>query len=108
MAGRGACAAVRRKRPLIGFLGGASFEQCAALRSVLGSKGCASLGTLPVSQSISNLRFAEGDYQRLPELARELAKLKPDLILAAVTRGAAAAHRGGSSHSGRMPIALGN
>ena len=80
-----------RKRPLIGFLGGASFESA---RPTVGAwlEGMRELGYV-AGQSIDiEYRFAEGDYHRLPELARELAQLKPDLILAAVTRGAAAAH----------------
>ena len=75
-----------RKRPLIGFLGGASFESA---RPTVGAwlEGMRELGYV-AGQSIDiEYRFAEGDYHRLPELARELAQLKPDLILAAVTKG---------------------
>jgi putative ABC transport system substrate-binding protein len=82
---------IGRKRPLIGFLGGASFETA---RPTIDAwlEGMRELGYV-AGQSIDiEYRFAEGDYRRLPELARQLAELKPDVILAAVTRSAAAAH----------------
>ena len=81
---------VGRTRPLIGFLGGASFQSARPTidpwLEAMRNSGYVEGHSVDIAH-----RFAEGDLARLPELARELAQLKPDLIFAAVTPAAVAA-----------------
>jgi putative tryptophan/tyrosine transport system substrate-binding protein len=74
------------KRPLIGFLGISS--KAAGARSNSGFPlGMRELGYVEGRDYGFEDRYADGDASRLPLLAEELVKLKPDVILAATTAG---------------------
>jgi putative ABC transport system substrate-binding protein len=78
------------KRPLIGFLGASS--KAAGERYYGGFPlGMRELGYLEGRDYGVEGRYADGDVSRLPLLAEELVRLKPDVILAATTPGALAA-----------------
>jgi putative tryptophan/tyrosine transport system substrate-binding protein len=78
------------KRPLIGFLGAAS--KAKALRYYDGfALGMRELGYLEGRDYGFLDRYADGDASRLPSLAEELVRLKPDVIVATTTPGAVAA-----------------
>lgn len=49
-------------------------------------------------------RYAEGNFEKLPALAAELVRLKPDVIVASTTSGALAAKRATT----RIPIVMTN
>jgi putative ABC transport system substrate-binding protein len=78
------------KRPLIGFLGASSK---AAGEHYYGGfpLGMRELGYLEGRDYGVEGRYADGDASRLPLLAEELVRLKPDVIVAATTPGALAA-----------------
>ena len=82
--------------PRIGFLSPttleANKERIAALRAGLLEHGWAEGRNLAIE-----FRFAEGRFERLPELARELARLDLKLIIAINTPGAKAAMTSGGS-----------
>lgn len=63
-------------------------------------KGLRSLGYREGKNAVIEWRSAEGDYDRLPALAAELAKLKLDVIVTDVTLAARAAHQA----SAKTPI----
>ena len=78
------------KRPLIGFLGAAS--KAKATRYYDGfALGMRELGYLEGRDYGFLDRYADGDASRLPSLAEELVRLKPDVIVATTTPGAVAA-----------------
>src|SRR5215831_14254025 len=78
------------KRPLIGFLGGGS--KTAGARYYSGfALGMRELGYLDGRDYGFEDRYADGDASRLPSLAEELVRLKPDVIVATTTPGAVAA-----------------
>jgi putative tryptophan/tyrosine transport system substrate-binding protein len=78
------------KRPLIGFLGAAS--KAKAVRYYDGfALGMRELGYLEGRDYGFLDRYADGDASRLPSLAEELVRLKPDVIVATTTPGAVAA-----------------
>src|SRR5262249_35366766 len=78
------------KRPLIGFL--AASSKAAGERFYSGFPlGMRELGYLEGRDYGVEGRYADGDVSRLPLLAEELVRLKPDVILAATTPGALAA-----------------
>jgi putative ABC transport system substrate-binding protein len=78
------------KRPLIGFLGASS--KAAGERYYGGFPlGMRELGYLEGRDYGVEGRYADGDASRLPLLAEELVRLKPDVIVAATTPGALAA-----------------
>lgn len=60
------------------------------------------LGYVEDSNLIVDRRYAEGDYDRLPQLADELVALKPDVIMAIATPAIAAAQRATSN----IPIVM--
>jgi putative ABC transport system substrate-binding protein len=77
------------KRPLIGFLGAAS--KAKAIRYYDGfALGMRELGYLEGRDYGFLDRYADGDASRLPSLAEELVRLKPDVIVATTTPGAVA------------------
>ena len=79
-----------RRRPLIGYLGGASFE---GARPTIEPwlEGMRALGHVPEQTVDITYLFADGDYRRLPQLAKDLAFLQPNVILAATALTAIAA-----------------
>src|SRR5215470_4895587 len=80
----------RPKRPLIGFLGATS--KAAGTRYYSGfSLGMRDLGYLEGRDYGLEERYADGDVSRLPLLAEELVRLKPDVIVAGATSGTMAA-----------------
>jgi putative ABC transport system substrate-binding protein len=77
-----------KKIPRIGYLGAASLSAVAA-RTEAFRQGLRELGYVEGKNIVIEYRWAEG--KRLPELASELARLKPDLIFAFSTAGVQAA-----------------
>jgi putative tryptophan/tyrosine transport system substrate-binding protein len=78
------------KRPVIGFLGAASKAKAARYYDGL-ALGMRELGYLEGRDYGFEGRYADGDASRLPLLAEELVRLKPDVIVATTTPGAVAA-----------------
>ena len=84
------------KRPLIGFL--AASSRAAGERFYSGFPlGMRELGYLEGRDYGVEDRYADGDASRLPLLAEELVRLKPDVILAGSTPGALAAKQATAS-----------
>src|SRR5262249_8323897 len=84
------------KRPLICFLGASS--KAAGARYYGGfSLGMRELGYLEGRDYGFEERYADGDASRLPLLAEELVRLKPDVIVAATTPGTLAAKQATAS-----------
>ena len=84
------------KRPLIGLLAGSS--KAAGARYYSGFPlGMRELGYLEGRDYGFEDRYADGDGSRLPMLAEELVRLKPDVIVAATTPGSLAAKRAAAS-----------
>ena len=65
-------------------------------------KGCASSGGFEGQNIVIDYRFAEYKYDRLPDLAAELVRLKVDIIVAPATPAAAAA----KNATGTIPIVM--
>jgi len=86
----------RPKRPLIGFLGASSKAAGARYYSSF-PLGMRELGHSEGRDYGLEERYADGDVSRLPLLAEELVRLKPDAILVATTPGALAAKQATSS-----------
>jgi putative ABC transport system substrate-binding protein len=61
------------------------------------------LGYVEGENLVVDLRYAEGDYSRLPQLVHELIELKPDALLAIATPAIAAAQRATTT----IPIIMG-
>jgi putative tryptophan/tyrosine transport system substrate-binding protein len=77
------------KRPLIGFLGAGS--KAASARYYSGFPlGMQDFGYVEGRDYGVENRYADGDASRLPLLAEELVRLKPDVIVASTTNGALA------------------
>ena len=76
------------KTPRVGYLGTRTLADFAveAFRQALHE-----LGWVEGQNIVVEWRFAEGKLERLPELAAELVRLKPDVIVAQATPGATAA-----------------
>src|SRR4051794_35243158 len=92
-----------RSRPLVGFLGGASFESARpTIEPWL--EGMRALGHVPERTVDIAYRFAEGDYRRLPQLAKDLALLQPNAILAATAFTAVAAAEASPSNPIVCPL----
>src|SRR5262245_1861513 len=84
------------KRPLIGFLGASS--KAAGARYYSGfSLGMRDFGYVEGRDYGIEDRYADGDGSRLPLLAEELVRLKPDVILVATTPGVLAAKQATAS-----------
>src|SRR5262249_51624913 len=84
------------KRPLIGFLVSASKSVGARYYSGF-PLGMRDLGYLEGRDYLFEDRYADGDVSRLPLLAEELVRLKPDVIVAATTLGILAAKQATAS-----------
>jgi putative ABC transport system substrate-binding protein len=78
------------KIPRIGFLGAASASGYAPQLEAF-RRGLRDLGYVEGKNIILEYRWAEGTYDRLPVLAAELVRLKPDLVLTHGTAGTRAA-----------------
>jgi putative ABC transport system substrate-binding protein len=74
----------------IGFLGAASASGFAGLVEAMRA-GLRDLGYVEGKNIVIEFRWAEGNYERLPELAAELVRLKVDVIMTAGTPGVLAA-----------------
>jgi putative ABC transport system substrate-binding protein len=85
----------------IGFLGGASASGYAPLVEAL-RQGLRDHGYVEGQNLAIEYRWAEGQYQRLPSLASELARLKVDVIITQGTPAALAAQRA----TGTIPIVM--
>src|SRR5436190_1742355 len=84
------------KVPRIGFLGLASPSTFAARFEGL-RQGLRDFGYVEDNTIAIEYRWAEGHYERLPELARELVRSKVDLILTHATPGGLAAKQATST-----------
>jgi putative tryptophan/tyrosine transport system substrate-binding protein len=69
--------------PVVGFLVGASYKGPAESLWAAFREGLASQGYLEGQNLKIELREAEGHYERLPDLAADLVKLQPDVLVAA-------------------------
>src|SRR5262249_26664574 len=80
--------------PKVGYLsiGSASDPRRAALLGAF-QQGLRDLGYVEGKSILVEVRFDEGNYDRLPDLAAELARLKVDIILAYATPAARAAQK---------------
>jgi putative ABC transport system substrate-binding protein len=87
----------------IGFLSGSS---AAMSKSAVEEfwRGLRELGYVEGENMIIEYRWAEGQQSRLPQLAADLARISPDLILAATSQSALAAHNAAPS----IPIVMVN
>ena len=65
-------------------------------------QGLRELGWVEGKNIVIDFRFADGRFDRLPELAAELVRLKPDIIVAQPTPAALAAKKG----TGSIPIVM--
>jgi putative tryptophan/tyrosine transport system substrate-binding protein len=90
-------AEISHKRPLIGFLspGAEKFTMVHTAPSFL--QGMRDLGYVERRDFDIVYRFSEGYQDRLPTLAEELVRLKPNVILASAVVAAAAARKATSS-----------
>src|SRR3954463_94990 len=78
----GLALAQQRALPVIGFLSSRSPSESEAVIAAF-RQGLAEAGHI-VGQNVTiEYRWAEGDYQRLPELAAELVRMRVAVILAA-------------------------
>jgi putative tryptophan/tyrosine transport system substrate-binding protein len=84
------------KRPLIGFLGATSKAKGAQYYSGF-PIGMRELGYLEGRDYGFEDRYADGDVSRMPSLAEELVRLKPDVIVTSATAGALAAKQASTS-----------
>ena len=65
-------------------------------------RGMRELGYVEGKNLVIEWRFADGNYQRLPTLAEELVKVKPDVIVSHTTPGTRALQRA----TGTIPIVM--
>ena len=82
---RAARAQAPGRRPLIAYLAGASSASAFASTAPSLLKGLRDLGYVGGRDFDITYRFADGHMERLPELADEVVRLKPDIILAPTT-----------------------
>jgi len=88
----GATAQQPAKVPRVGYLGSSSPAVDADLIGAF-RQGLRDLGYIEGQNLVIEYRWAEGRYERLPEFAAELVRLKVDVLLTAGTPGALAAKR---------------
>ena len=94
-----------RKVPLIGFLSGSSpVGANAKVPMEEFRRGLREVGLIEGQNVIVEHRWAEGQQSRLPALASDLVQLSPDVIVAATSPSAVAAHRATAS----IPIVMVN
>jgi len=91
--------------PRIGFLG-ASTPEAWAPRVGAFRAGLRELGYVEGNTITIEYRFAQGHYDRLPELAAELVRLKVDVIVTHSAPGALAAKK--ATESSRIPVVMTN
>jgi putative ABC transport system substrate-binding protein len=91
------------KVPRLGFLGSSSADRNQA-RLVAFRDALRELGYVDGQSIIIEYRYAGGEFERLPDLARELLRLQPTVLLA---EGAPAAHAAKNATS-TVPIIMGN
>ena len=97
------CDGAREVRvPLIAVLSPQKSTEPASLQREPFERGLRELGWVPGKTVMVGYRYAEGDNARLAELADELVKLKPDVIVARTTRGIREAKRATSD----IPIVM--
>jgi ABC-type uncharacterized transport system substrate-binding protein len=95
-------AQVQRKISRIGFLGSTSAAELAAQVEALRA-GLSDFGYVERKNFVMEFRWAEGQYERLPELAAELVRAKVDIIVTHGIPGALAA-KGATT---AIPIVMG-
>jgi len=94
-----------RKVPLIGFLSGSSpIGTNAEAPMEQFRRGLREVGLVEGQNVTVEYRWAEGQQSRLPALASDLVQLSPDVIVAATSPSAVAAHRATAS----IPIVMVN
>ncbi|KRT71644.1 MAG: hypothetical protein XU13_C0041G0021 [Candidatus Rokubacteria bacterium CSP1-6] len=86
----GAAAQQPGKVPRIGYFSAGSPSSAPHLLEAF-RKGLRELGWVEGQNIVIDYRFAEGRFDRLPDLAAELVRLKVDIIVAVATQGVAAA-----------------
>jgi putative ABC transport system substrate-binding protein len=86
-----------KKVPRIGFLGGASASFYAARTNAF-RQGLNELGYTEGKNIDIEYRYAEGKFDRLPDLAAELVGLKLDVIVAAPTPSVLAAKKASATN----------
>ena len=89
-------------RPLVGVLSPLSAEMAARNIEAL-HQGLNALGYVEGRNIAIEFRYAEGNLERLPVLASELAALKPAVIVAGSAQGALAARNATRTISGPKP-----
>jgi putative ABC transport system substrate-binding protein len=92
-----------KKVPRIGFLASSTAER-AKSRLAAFQQELRELGYVEGKNTIVEYRYAEGKFERLPELAAELVRLKVDILIA---EGAPAAHAAKNATT-VIPIVMGN
>jgi putative ABC transport system substrate-binding protein len=90
------------KVPRIGFLGGRTPSDTSPLLDAF-RQGLRELGWVEGQNIVIDYRYAEGRFDRLPELAAELVRLKVDIIVAAGGTPTAAAAK---NATGTIPIVM--
>lgn len=91
--------------PRIGFLGGSTPEAWAPRLDAFRA-GLRDLGYVEGKNIVVEYRFAQGQYDRLPELAAELVRLKVDVIVTHSAPGALAAKRATATNP--IPVVMTN
>jgi putative ABC transport system substrate-binding protein len=81
------------RTPLVGVLAPQKSTEPASLQREPFERGLRELGWVPGKTVVIEYRYAEGDMGRLAELADELVKLKPDVIVGRASQGIRAAQR---------------
>jgi putative ABC transport system substrate-binding protein len=72
----------KQGKPIIGFLSSRSLDDSARIVAAF-RKGLAEAGTVEGQDATIAYRWAGGDYERLPELAAEIVRLNPSVLIAA-------------------------
>ena len=85
-----------KKVPRIGYLAPGS-RSSESMRIEVFSQALQGLGYVERKSIVIEYRFADGKFERLPELAAELVRLKVDVLIAISTNGALAAKRATST-----------
>ena len=90
-----------KKVPRIGFLAAPTRTGMAHLTEAF-LQGLRELGYIEGQNIVIEYRWADGNFERLPELAAELVRLKVDVIVTAVTQASLAA----KNATGTIPIVM--